>query len=115
MRRYESDVCIIGGGISAALLAQKLLELRPSLSITAIEAGRKLFDFEKRAEHRRRSLDYAENPWPGDFVEDQAAKGIISRTMAVGGSRRRRAMPGLRIIFTGSISPMGRCSRSWDG
>jgi len=86
MRRYESDVCIIGGGISAAMLAQKLAELRPGLSITVIEAGKKLFDLENRMRYRQRSIEYAENPWPGDFIEDQAAKGIISRTMAVGGS-----------------------------
>ena len=28
MPRLESDVCIIGGGISSAMLAQKLAELR---------------------------------------------------------------------------------------
>ena len=86
MRTYECDVCIIGGGISAAMLSQKLAELRPQASITVVEAGKKLFDLENRMQYRRRSLDYAENPWPGDFLEDQAAKGIISRTMAVGGS-----------------------------
>ena len=86
MRTYESDVCIIGGGISAAMLAQKLAELRPSLTITVVEAGRKLLDLENRMQYRQRSIDYAENPWPGDFIEDQAAKGGISRTMAVGGS-----------------------------
>ncbi len=86
MPRYESDVCIIGGGISAAMLAQKLSELRPGIAITVVEAGRSLFDLEKRMDYRRRSLDYGENPWPGDFIEDQSAKGIISRTMAVGGS-----------------------------
>ncbi len=36
--------------------------------------------------YRQRSIDYAENAWPGDFIEDQAAQGVISRTMAVGGS-----------------------------
>jgi L-2-hydroxyglutarate oxidase LhgO len=36
MRRYECDVCIIGGGISAAMLSQKLTELRPGLSVTVI-------------------------------------------------------------------------------
>ena len=86
MRRHETDVCIIGGGITAAMLALKLSELRPGLSITVIEAGKKLFDLDNRMRYRQRSIDYAENPWPGDFIEDQAAKGIISRTMAVGGS-----------------------------
>lgn len=86
MKRLESDVCIIGGGISAAMLAEKLSELRPGITIHIVEAGRKLFDLENRMEYRKRSLVYGENPWPGDFIEDQSAKGIISRTMAVGGS-----------------------------
>ncbi len=86
MPRHESDVCIIGGGISAAMLALKLSELRPGSSITVVEAGKSLFDLDNRMEYRRRHLEYGENPWPGDFIEDQAAKGIISRSMAVGGS-----------------------------
>jgi choline dehydrogenase-like flavoprotein len=86
MQRIESDVCIIGGGISSAMLAQKLAELRPGTAINIIEAGKKLFDLENRMEYRRRSLLYGENAWPGDFIEDQPAQGIISRTMVVGGS-----------------------------
>jgi quinoprotein glucose dehydrogenase len=86
MRTFESDVCIIGGGITAALLSQKLLELRPGISITVVEAGDEFFDVESRMQLRERSIQYAENPWPGDLIEDQAAKGVISRTMAVGGS-----------------------------
>lgn len=86
MARYESDVCIVGGGITAAMLAQKLSELRPGVTITIVEAGKRFFDLEKRMEYRRRFLDYGENPWPGDFTDDQSGKGIISRTMAVGGS-----------------------------
>lgn len=85
MMRHESDVCIIGGGICAAMLAQKLAELRPGLSITVVEAGQRLFDLENRMEHRRRNTEYGENAWPGDFIADQAAQGGISRTMAVGG------------------------------
>ena len=86
MLRFESDVCIIGGGISAAMLAQKLLELRPGTSIAVVEAGNKIFNLPDRMHLRERSIKYAENPWPGDFIEDQAAAGVISRTMAVGGS-----------------------------
>ena len=44
MPRYECDVCIVGGGISAALLAQKLAELKPGTSIIVVEAGDRLFD-----------------------------------------------------------------------
>src|SRR3954467_14627747 len=86
MTTIESDVCIVGGGISAAMLAQKLAELKPGVSITIVEAGVRLFDFENRTRDRQRSLDYGENAWPADFVEDQAGAGVISRTMAVGGS-----------------------------
>ena len=82
----ECDVLIIGGGITAALVAQKLAERRPNWSVIVVEAGKRLFDFENRMEYRQRSLDYGENQWPGDFVRDQSARGLISRTMAVGGS-----------------------------
>ena len=68
------------------MVAQKLSELRPTWSIIVVEAGKRLFDFENRFEYRQRNLDYGENMWPGDFVADQAARGVISRTMAVGGS-----------------------------
>jgi quinoprotein glucose dehydrogenase len=84
--RYESDIVIIGGGITAALVAQKLLELKPSLSIIVVEAGKRLFDNQNRLNYRKRNIDYGENMWPGDFVPDQSARGVISRTMAVGGS-----------------------------
>jgi choline dehydrogenase-like flavoprotein len=82
---HESDVCIIGAGITAAMLAQKLSELRPGISITIVEAGRSLFDAENRFKYRERMIKYGENPWPGDFIEGQAAAGGVSRTMAVGG------------------------------
>ena len=83
---HESDVVIIGGGITAAMVAEKLGELRPNWSVTVVEAGRRLFDAENRFRYRQRSLDYGENNWPGDFVADQSAAGVVSRTMAVGGS-----------------------------
>ena len=86
MATYECDVCIIGGGISAALLAQRLTARQPGTSIIVVEAGDRLFDTKKRVQDRLRSLAYGENPWPGDVIEDQAAAGVISRTMAVGGS-----------------------------
>jgi glucose dehydrogenase len=82
----QSDICIIGGGISTAMLAQKLSELRPEKSITVVEAGKRIFDLENRFGNRQRNLQYGENAWPGDFIPDQVAEGMISRTMAVGGS-----------------------------
>src|SRR5260370_23432011 len=65
---------------------QKRGERRRGLAVPVVEGGQKLLGLDQRMEHRRRSIDYGENPWPGDFIEDQAAKGIVSRTMAVGGS-----------------------------
>src|SRR4029078_8606687 len=86
MTTYEADICVIGGGISAAMLAQKLAELKAGAAITVVEAGGKIFDFENRAKYRQRSLDYGEHATPWDFIDDQSGAGIISRTMAVGGS-----------------------------
>ncbi len=86
VQRFESDICIIGGGISAAFMAQKFSELKPHLSITIVEAGKRLFDAQNRMGYRQRALSYGENGWPGDFIEDQGGTGVISRTMAVGGS-----------------------------
>ncbi len=68
------------------MVSQKLSELKPNLKIIVVEAGKRLFDFDKRFENRQRNLDYGENQWPGDFVADQGGTGIISRAMAVGGS-----------------------------
>jgi quinoprotein glucose dehydrogenase len=82
---HESDVCIIGSGISATLTAQVLSERLPGLSITVVEAGRRFLDQDERRRWRQRAIDYGENPYPGDVVEDQDAQGIISRTQAVGG------------------------------
>ena len=84
--RVESDVLIVGGGITAAMVAEKLHALKPDLSIVVVEAGKRLFDFENRFEYRDRNLEYGENQWPGDFVADQSARGVVSRSMAVGGS-----------------------------
>jgi quinoprotein glucose dehydrogenase len=82
---HECDVCIIGGGITSAMLAQKLAELRPSLHIAVVEAGRSIFDVQNRGHYRERAIAYGEHPWPEDYLEDQQANGIISMTMAVGG------------------------------
>lgn len=84
--RVECDVCIIGGGITSALLAQKLADLKPGTSLVVVEAGKRIFDLENRMQYRERMLEYGENAWPGDFISEQASAGIISRTMAVGGS-----------------------------
>src|SRR4029453_8792314 len=83
---FESDVVIIGGGIPAAVVAQKLAEPRPNWSVIVVEAGKRLFDAENRMRYRQRSLDYGENNWPGDFIGDHSGRGVCSRAVAVGGS-----------------------------
>ncbi|MFQ5744011.1 MAG: GMC oxidoreductase [Acidobacteriota bacterium] len=83
-RVIESDVCIIGGGISAAMVAEKLAEERRA-RIVVVEAGDRIFNLEERFAHRQRYLDYGENPWPNDHIRDQTAYGIQSRSMTVGG------------------------------
>jgi len=82
---HDTDLCIIGGGITSAMLAAKLVERKPGLRITIVEAGRSIFDVQNRGRHRERALAYGEHPWPEDYIEDQQADGIISMTMAVGG------------------------------
>ena len=83
MRRViESDVCIIGSGISAAMVAQKLARLRPSARIVVVEAGDDVPPLAQRAQLRRRFLDYGENPWPGDHLTGYEIEGPIqSRSM----------------------------------
>ena len=48
MAVHESDICIIGGGITSAMLALKLSQLRPNARITVVEAGRSIFDVQNR-------------------------------------------------------------------
>jgi glucose dehydrogenase len=82
---HETDICIIGGGITSAMLAERLSELRPGIRIIVVEAGRSIFDTANRGRYRERAMQYGEHPWPDDYIEDQRADGIISMTMAVGG------------------------------
>lgn len=81
----ESDICIIGSGITAALLAEKLSEERPSARIVVVEAGDDVTPLPDRQRLRRRFLDYGENPWPRDHVDGMSAEHIQSRSMCVGG------------------------------
>lgn len=85
MRRViESDICIIGSGISAAMVAEKIAEER-DVRVVVVEAGDDVGPLRQRNQHRRRYLDYGENPWPNDHLDGQTAEGIQSRSMQVGG------------------------------
>lgn len=85
MRRViESDICIIGSGISAAMVAEHLAE-HTSRHIVVVEAGDESVPLAARAAARQRYLDYGESPWGVDHIDPYSAEGIQSRSMQVGG------------------------------
>ena len=86
MRRrvVETDVLVIGGGITGAMVAEKLTEERRA-DVVVVEAGRPSAPPRARAARRQRYLAYGENPWTHDHIDDQSASGIMSRSMTVGG------------------------------
>jgi len=83
-RVIESDVCIIGSGISAAMVAEKLAEESPA-AIVVVEAGDESDRLNQRPALRRRFLDYGESPWHNDHLDGYEVAGIQSRSMQVGG------------------------------
>lgn len=83
-RVVESDICIIGSGISAAMVAAQLAGERRA-SIIVIEAGDDQPQVKDWAANRKRWMDYGSTPWPNDHVEGLDANGIQSRSMCVGG------------------------------
>lgn len=83
-RVVESDVCIIGSGISAAMVAEKLTDER-RCTITVVEAGDESDPLSARPAQRRRFLDYGESPWRNDHLDGTAVTGQQSRSMQVGG------------------------------
>lgn len=83
-RVVEADVCIIGSGISAAMVAEKLAEER-NASLVVVEAGSESDRLVERPAQRRRFLDYGESPWRNDHLDGIDVPGIQSRSMQVGG------------------------------
>ena len=84
-RAIESDVCIIGSGITAAMVADKLARTT-SRSIVVVEAGDDYSPMSKRGVARQRFLEYRENPWPRDHLDGFEIEGPLqSRSMMVGG------------------------------
>ncbi|HEU4993747.1 MAG TPA: GMC family oxidoreductase [Gemmatimonadaceae bacterium] len=84
-RVIESDVCIIGSGISAAMVADKLARTHVA-SIVVVEAGADIPPLARRAALRQRFRDYDENPWPNDHLDGYEVEGPLqSRSMCVGG------------------------------
>jgi quinoprotein glucose dehydrogenase len=89
MRRrdvVESDVCIIGSGISAAMVADKVARLKPGAKIVVVEAGSDVPPVAQRTALRHRFLSYGENCWPHDHLDGYEIDGPLqSRSMCVGG------------------------------
>lgn len=83
-RVIESDLCIIGSGISAAMVAEQLAEER-SATIVVVEAGEESDRLGQRPALRRRFLEYGESPWRNDHLDGYEVAGIQSRSMQVGG------------------------------
>jgi quinoprotein glucose dehydrogenase len=84
-RAIESDVCIIGSGITAAMVADRLARTT-SATIVVVEAGDETIPLPRRAAMRERFLRYGENPWGRDHLEGYEVDGPLqSRSMQVGG------------------------------
>ena len=85
MRRViESDICIIGSGISAAMVAAKLADERQA-SVVVIEAGEEQPPMQEWGANRDRWISYGSTPWPRDHIDGTDVGGIQSRSMCVGG------------------------------
>jgi glucose dehydrogenase len=81
------DVCIVGSGITAAMIAERLAE-RTNAEIIIVEAGEHETLQESRSDRRERWLKYGESPWPRDHVTGQNILGTaygFSPNMNVGG------------------------------
>ena len=84
-RAVETDVCIVGSGISAAMVAERLARTT-SAKILVVEAGDDTVPLAQRAAARERFLRYNENPWGRDHLEGYDVEGPLqSRSMQVGG------------------------------
>ena len=87
MKSIDSDIVIIGSGITAALMAARLAETTKR-SITVIEAGKPTTTLAERHRARARFMAYGESPWKQDHLDDQNAYGTTwgySPSMNVGG------------------------------
>ena len=81
----ESDICIIGSGITAAMVADRLSRTTKA-KIVIVEAGDEAPPLSARYSLRKRFLEYGETPWPNDHLEGYEIEGPLqSRSMQVGG------------------------------
>jgi choline dehydrogenase-like flavoprotein len=86
MRRViESDICIVGSGITAAMVADRLARTTRA-KIVVVEAGDETLKLAGRPAARGRMLGYGESPWPRDHIDGFEIEGPLqSRSMCVGG------------------------------
>jgi quinoprotein glucose dehydrogenase len=81
----ESDVCIVGSGISAAMVADRLARTTRG-TIVVVEAGDDAPPLGPRYGLRERFTKYGESPWPNDHIDGYEIDGPLqSRSMQVGG------------------------------
>jgi quinoprotein glucose dehydrogenase len=83
----ETDILIVGSGITAALMAAHLAE-HTTRAITVVEAGKASTPLTERVVARERYQAYGESPWKQDHLDDQNAYGTtwgFSPSMTVGG------------------------------
>lgn len=83
-RVVESDICIIGSGITAAMVAAKLADERRA-SIVVVEAGNDQPPMKDWPGLRERWMAYDATPWPDDHIDGIEVPGIQSLSMCVGG------------------------------
>ena len=87
MKTIETDILIVGSGITAALMAARMAETT-TRRVTVVEAGVATTPFRERARARERWIAYGESPWQRDHLDDQNARGVtwgFSPSMHVGG------------------------------
>ena len=85
--QIETDILIVGSGITAAMMAAHLAE-NTTRAITVVEAGKTTTPLAERTKARERYLAYGESPWKQDHLDDQNAFGTafgFSPSMTVGG------------------------------
>ncbi|MEP6492485.1 MAG: GMC family oxidoreductase [bacterium] len=84
-RAIECDVCIVGSGITAAMVADRLSRTT-SAKIVVVEAGDETVPHAQRAAMREQFLRYGQNPWGRDHIDGYEIDGPLqSRSMQVGG------------------------------
>ena len=104
----ESDVCIIGSGISAAMVADRLARTTKG-RIVVVEAGDEAPPLGQRYALRERFMEYGESPWPNDHLDGYEIEGPLqSRSMQVGGLAMHWG--GVTPRFSPEDFRRGRCS-----